>query len=98
MNQYEKLQVAYQYAAKGQFNFLRKLSKKMSFRVIFLLSIILILHDILTLWGKACLIKGENVNKPNQFILTHSHLDGPDDSNITVIGLSDNRAGFEYDL
>jgi hypothetical protein len=38
------------------------------------------------------------VNKPNQFILTHSHLDGPDDSNITVIGLSDNRAAFEYDL
>lgn len=96
MNQYEKLQVAYQYAAKGQFNFLRKLFR--SFRVIFLLSIILILHDILTLWGKACLIKGENVNKPNQFILTHSHLDGPDDSNITIIGLSDNRAASEYDL
>ena len=47
MNQYEKLQVAYQNAAKGQFNFLRKLFR--SFRVIFLLSIILILHDILTL-------------------------------------------------
>jgi hypothetical protein len=47
MNQYEKLQVAYQYAAKGQFNFLRKLFR--SLRVIFLLSIILILHDILTL-------------------------------------------------